>query len=140
MDLTFDRGDEIQRMHRHLPANLYKTLHLLFVQKRTEQLFIPIRSIQYLAAIDQREVIFVDGRYRAIIQMAWQNFHPQRRDNIQDPVEYDLVIYQSSANEYLSRLQNEFFKSLSLVKDRHIARPLKNTEVIVPFRNQKKEE
>ena len=118
MDLSFERGEEIKRETRHLPAEHYKKILLLFSRSRNEHLFIPIRSMQYLAIIDQEEIVFVDGQDRRNIEITWCDFQREQRENLSEPVSYTCIYYEEKGLQIMQRLQSEFFKALELVEDR----------------------
>ena len=110
---AFNRGEEIGSELRSLPAETYNTLRLLLDYSDTNSVFVPIRSMQYMAVLDDEEIIFLDAvSARRSIEFAWQQFKPQERDNLTDPVSYRLVYYDEKALETMKRLQWEFNKFL----------------------------
>ena len=118
MDLSFERGDEIGRETRQLPAEHYKKILLLFSRSKSEYLFIPIRSMQYLAVIDREEIIFVDGQGPRLIEVAWRDFHSGEREDLRAPVTYTCIYYEEKGREAMRRLQGEYFKALELLEER----------------------
>lgn len=118
MDLSFERGDEIGRETRQLPAEHYKKILLLFSRGQGENLFIPIRNMQYLAVIDREEIVFVDGQGPRRIELAWRKFHPGEREDLRTPVTYTCIYYEGKGREAMRRLQSEFLKALELVEER----------------------
>jgi len=116
---VFYRDKEIGHEARKLPATTYNTLRLLFDYSKTSAVFLPIRSMQYMAVIDHEEVIFVDGlKAKRTIELAWQAFKPQERDNLTDPVSYRFTYYNEKALETMKRLQWEFDKFAHQQHDR----------------------
>ncbi len=108
---VFHRGKEIGHEARKLPAVTYNTIRLLFNYSDTSSVFLPIRSMQYMAVIDHEEIIFVDGlSARRTIEFAWQEFKPQERSNLTDPVSYRFTYYDEKALETIKRAQWEFDK------------------------------
>lgn len=120
MEESFYREQPIASEPRALPAALYNLAHTLLAQSRRECLFVPIRSMQYLAIIDSEEIIFVESASRPMIEMAWQHFNPHARNAIDDPVPYEAVYYAAQAGETMKRLQGEFFKALQLIGQRRV--------------------
>ena len=112
MKVSFERGEEIRREARSLPADLYNTLHVLIARTLPGALFIPIRSMQYLAVADREEIIFVDGQGPRIVEIAWREFRPQARAALHEPVPYQCVYYEHKGLEVDLRLQGEFLKAL----------------------------
>lgn len=118
MQLRFERGDELRREKRQLPAVYFRKIRLLFLRARSESLFIPIRSMQYLAIVDQDEIIFVDGQGPRIIELSWKNFSVGEVDDLNAPVAYECVIYQEKGAMAMKRLQGEFLKALNVLEER----------------------
>ncbi len=118
MDLSFERGDEIRREVRQLPAEHYKKILLLFSRSQSTSLFIPIRNMQYLAVIDREEVVFIDGQGPRRIELAWRDFHPGEREDLRAPVTFTCIYYEEKDSEAKRRLQSEFFKALELMEER----------------------
>lgn len=118
MDLSFTRGDEIGREQRVVSAELYNKIRLLFSRTSGECLFVPIRSMQYLAVVDKEEIVFVDGQGPRAIEISWQNFRASERGNLRDPVSYTAVFYSEKGRETMTRLQGEILKALQLMEER----------------------
>ena len=118
MQLNFTRGDEIVREQRAIPAELYNKIRLLFSRVAGESLFVPIRSMQYLAVIDDEEIIFVDGQRPRVIEISWQDFHSGERDDLHNPVSYSCIYYNEKGRDIMGRLQSEFLKALRLMEER----------------------
>ncbi len=117
---VFYRGNEIGHEDRMLPAVTYNAMRTLLVytirdNSESTSIFLPIRSMQYMAVIDQEEIIFVDGLCaKKSIELAWRKFAPQLRENLTDPVPYRMSYYDEKALETMKRLQWEFDKALHL--------------------------
>jgi hypothetical protein len=108
MEITCYRNTELQREARHLPAASYNTAHLLLEHSKEGVVFVPIRSMQCLAVIDREEIIFLDGEHKSWVEIAWQNFRPQQRSTLTEPVPYEAVYYSPDAKETMKRLLGEF--------------------------------
>ena len=109
---TFERGEELGREARLLPADVYNLTHLMLAKSAKNCLFVPIRSMQYIAVIDEEEIIFVDSMDKRFIQLTWKYFTPQVRDSLNDPVPYTLIYYYPQALQIMQRLQGEYAKAL----------------------------
>ncbi len=96
---------------RTLPAELYNLAKLL-IAKGPGHIFVPIRSMQYLAILDQEEFVFVDGAGDRTIAIAWQKFRPGTRNALGDVVPYEAVYYSADAAKIMHRLQGDFAKAL----------------------------
>jgi hypothetical protein len=112
MEITCYRDLEVKREIRQLSAATYNLAHTLLARSISGNLFIPIRSMQYLAILDVEELIFLDGVHKCWIDISWRNFKPQLRSSLDDPVLYDAVYYTPEANQIMSRLQRELFLAL----------------------------
>ena len=112
MEITCYRDSELRREARYLPAEAYNTAHLLLEHSKDGVVFVPIRSMQYLAVIDREEIIFLDSENKSWVEIAWQNFHPQQRSALTEPVPYEAVYYRPNANETMKRLLAEFTPAL----------------------------
>jgi hypothetical protein len=118
VELSFERGKEIDREVRQLPAEYYRKILLLFSRNRKSSLFVPIRSMQYLAIVDQEEIVFVDGQGPRIIELAWRDFRPGEREDLRAPVSYTCIYYEDKGLRNMGRLQGEFLKALDLLEHR----------------------
>lgn len=107
MQITCYRHIEAARESRFLPAKTYNLAHALLARSMAECLFVPIRNMQYLAIIDAEEWVFLDGPHKCWIDIAWQNFHPQVRTSLEEPVPYQAIYYQPEAMRLMTRLQAE---------------------------------
>jgi hypothetical protein len=93
--------------------------------------------MQYLAIIDNEEIVFVDGLIPRTIEFSWQSFRPQARENLLDSVNYECVIYELKANQTMQRLAGEFFTALEIIESRESSPQLDST--VTPFdRDHKK--
>ncbi|MEO8332599.1 MAG: hypothetical protein ABI479_09190 [Gallionella sp.] len=108
MEITCYRDTELQREPRYLPAAAYNTAHLLLEHSKEGVVFVPIRSMQYLAVIDHEEIIFLDSENKNWVEISWQNFRPQQRSALTEPVPYEAVYYKPEVKEIMIRLLGEF--------------------------------
>jgi len=121
----------LSRDTRELSAALYNKQRLMFIQARSASLFVPIRSMQYLAVIDREEIIFVDGMRPRLVAISWQHFRYHDRDNLRMPVRYDCVVYQADVIPLQQRLPQAFFLALDTLERK---RPVSETAAtIVPL-------
>jgi hypothetical protein len=118
MQLSFERGDEIRRERRQLPAEHYNKIRLLYSRTGGEPLFVPMRGMQYLAIVDSEEIVFVDGQGPRVIEVSWQAFRASEREDLRDPVNYTCIYYHEKGIPAMSRLQGEFLKGLELLEER----------------------
>lgn len=108
MQITCYRDAAFASETRFLPADIYNLALTLLSHDPTGQLFVPIRTMQYLAIIDHEEFVFIDGERKCWIDIAWRHFKPQARTSLEDPVQYEAVYYRLESIDWMRRLQSEF--------------------------------
>lgn len=108
MEITCYRNHEIACESRHLPHATYNLAVTLLARCNGDCLFVPIRSLQYLAILDAEEFVFVDGTSKCRIDIAWRHFQPMERVSLDEPVGYEAVYYNPNAKETMKRLMVEF--------------------------------
>ena len=134
MDITCYRDIELHRDSRLLAAAVYNTAHVLLEHSQEGVVFVPIRSMQYLAVIDREEIIFLDAEHKNLVDIAWQNFHPQQRSALTEPVPYEVVFYNENGKETMQRLLVEFPPALNVLSAKDI--PLSAARIIKLDRSQ----
>ncbi len=116
MELTLYREDPILRETRHLPADVYNLAHLLLARAMQAGgkpcVFVPIRSMQYLAVIDREEIVFVDRELPSQVQIAWQAFHRRERNALDERIEFEAAFYTRESLEIMPRLMSEFPRAM----------------------------
>lgn len=108
MEITCYREDEIGRESRQLPANTYNLAITLLARCKDPYLFVPIRSMQYLAILDLEEFVFIDGERKCWIDIAWHHFQSQERTALDQSVAYEAIYYREDQATIMNRLQREF--------------------------------
>ena len=112
MEITCYRDRELACEPRSLSAATYNLAHTQLARSDSGCLFVPIRSMQYLAILDAEEFVFLDGERKCWVDIAWRRFHPQHRASLEDPVAYEAVYYQPNAEKLMSHLLAEFPRAL----------------------------
>jgi hypothetical protein len=133
----FETGKILGIEQRSLPANTYNIMRTLFHQCTQPCLFVPIRSMQYQAIVDEKEVAFVYGHRRSHIEFSWRHFQPQLSKSLNDPVFYEFVYYDKQALETMRRIQGELHKFAHQLYERtHEAAPndRSNTKKVTTFK------
>ncbi|HQT29763.1 MAG TPA: hypothetical protein PLE48_08195 [Thiobacillus sp.] len=118
MEERFYREQEIARLPDFLPASIYNLAHTLLARSGN-CLFVPIRSMQYMAVLDTDEFIFVDSQNKAWVELAWQHFRPQARTALDERVPFEQVHYLPQAADTMKRLPGEFHQALLLLAQRN---------------------
>jgi len=111
MEERFYREQEIARLPAFLPAATYNLAHTLLA-RAGNCLFVPVRSLQYMAVLDAEEFLFVDSQNKAWVELAWQHFRPQARASLDERVPFEVVHYLPAAAETMKRLSGEFHHAL----------------------------
>ncbi|BCU07731.1 hypothetical protein [Allochromatium tepidum] len=118
-EVFFRPDTEYARELTTIPAPLHNALRRLLKQARGSSVFVPIRSMQYLAVIDAEEVIFVDalggyayhdGEGGRLIRLAWRPF--VGRASLCDPVSCEMVYYFNDLKDVQRRLLSEIGPAL----------------------------
>jgi hypothetical protein len=115
---TFEREQPVAQEDSALPAASYNLTRILLAASPTRCVFVPIRSMQYLAVVDAEEIIFVDSQHKRWVEVAWQGFKPQAREALDEPVAYRAVFYTPDGRETQRRLQADFHAALALLDTR----------------------
>lgn len=112
MEITLTRGQPLSREPRVLPAETYNLARGLQARAPRGVAFVPIRSMQVLAILDDEEFVFVDSQYKGWVMLAWQGFQAGARDALDEPVAYEAVCYDADATAAMQRLPREFLQAL----------------------------
>jgi hypothetical protein len=115
---SFYRGEELGRVRRSMPAQTYNMARLLVSRAHEAFVFVPIRSMQYLAIIEADEFNFVHSETRRQIDISWQSFGVAERTALDQPVSYDFAYYSDQAPITMQRLQGELLSALKLLAAR----------------------
>jgi len=116
---------------------------LLLNHAPTANVFVPVRSMQLQAVIDQDEIIFVDNHSYAVkdghggrlIVLAWEMAFHSPRDSLNEPVPIEVRYYGPERHEIHRRLMSEFTRSLDSFEARLSKGEAENrTATIFPFR------
>lgn len=125
---SFERGQPLMQTASTLPAATYNLTRILLAASTTGCVFVPIRSMQYLAVIDQEEIIFVDSQMKRWVTLAWRGFRPREREALDQPVAYEAVYYTEVGGDIQRRLLGEFHTALILLESR--GRPAEPASVL----------
>lgn len=124
---TFFLPDEIERHPWSVPCGIYSLYKSLLNRSTTGSVFVPIRSMQFLAVMDQDEIVFVDSQSYAVsenqggrlIPVAWQFTETHEREALTDPVPCEVVFYALKHADIQLRLVEELRKAMELMDQRY---------------------
>jgi hypothetical protein len=124
---TFFVPDEVERRDWLVPARIYNLYHSLQARCQIGHVFVPIRSMQFMAVLDTNEIVFVDSQSYAVsndeggrmILIAWKFPRSHDRDALTDPVPCEVVFYEKKNSDLQLRLISEFSQALELLDQRY---------------------
>jgi len=123
---TFFLPGEIGRLDWSVPAGIYNLYRSLLIRNEKRPVFVPIRSMQFMAVLDRDEILFIDSQSYAVskntggrmILVAWQFTGSIRRDSLNDPIPCELVFYEKKNDTTQLRLVSEFRQAMELLDKR----------------------
>lgn len=118
MEITVYRDQPISSEASTLAASTYNLAHGLIARSPSGVVFVPIRSMQMLAILDNEEFVFLDSQYRNWVEIAWRHFRPQAREALDEAVPFELAIYHPDGQKNLNRLMAEFPKAMQMLTDK----------------------
>ena len=124
---TFFLPEEVERRAFTLPADIYNLAHTLLSRSEFNCVFVPIRSLQYLGVITDREIVFVDSQSYAynqdeggrLIMLAWKFTNTGTRESLQEPVDCAMLCYHPDCQEIQLRMITAFREALQLLDQRY---------------------
>lgn len=123
---TFFRPHELTREQASIPAVLFNRCRLILRHCQYENVSVPIRSMHFVAVLEENEIVFVDSLNYAVrngeggrmILLAWKYARTKRRDSLTAPVSIELIQYAEHARKFHNRLMAELPKALTLFEKR----------------------
>jgi len=142
---SFFTPDEFFCQETKVLSRTYNLAHVLLNRSQSSHLFIPIRSLQYLAIVEKNTFWFVDSLAYAVrdneggrlIRVSW---HPlisaNEREGLTQNMDCRVIFYGEDMSEIQKRLNSEFYQSMLQIDQRH--RDSLNTDCkvsILPLRH-----
>ena len=125
---SFFTPDEFFCQKTRLTSQAYNLAHVLLKRSQSDHLFIPIRSMQYLAIIEKTAFWFVDSLAYAVrgdeggrlIRVSWHPLiDPNQRDGLTQHMDCQVIFYGEDMSEIQTRLNSEFYQSMLQIDQRH---------------------
>ena len=125
---SFFMPDEFFCQKTRLLSQTYNLAHVLLNRNQSSHLFVPIRSLQYLAIIEKNVFWFVDSLAYAVrgdeggrlIRISWHPLiQPNQRESLTQDMDCRVIFYGENMSEIQTRLNSEFYKSMLLLDQRH---------------------
>jgi hypothetical protein len=110
-----------------LAADSFNLAHILLNRSESEYLFVPIRSMQYLAVIEPHDFWFVDSQAYAVsdseggrmITISWHSHEQLQRDALDQPVPITIRFYHQDMNQVQLRLSGELLRAMQQLDQRY---------------------
>jgi len=124
---TFFLPREVNRINWSTSANIYNCYRSLFLRNQNQPVFVPIRSMQFMAILDKAEILFIDSQSYAVfkdtggrmILLAWQYKTEMQRDTLDTPIPCEVIYYEQDNPDLLARLVVEFGRALNQLDERY---------------------
>ncbi|VAW69508.1 hypothetical protein MNBD_GAMMA10-3181, partial [hydrothermal vent metagenome] len=125
---SFFTPDEFFYQQNCILSKTYNLAHTLLKRSQSTHLFIPIRSLQYLAIIEMNAFWFVDSLAYAtrgdeggrLIRISWQPLvSPNQRESLVQNMDCRVIFYGGDMQKTQNRLGNEFYRAMQQIDQRH---------------------
>lgn len=124
---TFFLPAEVETKPWSMPAAIYNLYRSLLRKSLTGCVFVPVRSMQFLAVMDKDEIIFVDSLAYAVsnneggrlILIAWKLPAAHDRAALTDPVPCEVIFYNQANIDIQQRMVAEFRQALEILDRRY---------------------
>jgi hypothetical protein len=129
---TFFLPKEVDRKTWLVAADIYNLYHSLCARNIVGHVFVPIRSLQFMAVLDKNEIVFVDSQSYAVsknkggkneggrlILIAWKFPVSHDRDSLDEPMLCEVVFYDKKNSDLQLRLISAFREALELMDQRY---------------------
>lgn len=141
---SFFTPDEFFCQKFRLLAKTYNLAHVLLNRNQSNHIFVPIRSLQYLAIIEKNAFWFVDSLAYAVrddeggrlIKVSWHPvIDPNQRDALTQHMDCQVIFYGEDMSEIQNRLNSEFYQAMLQIDQRHRDSLITNDKVnILPLK------
>jgi len=111
-----------------ITAQTYNLAQGLLKRSAGSHLFVPIRSLQYLALIEKSVFWFVDSFSYAVshneggrlIRISWHpSMHDSAVSSLTAPLDCRVIFYGEDMQAIHNRLNHEFYQAMKLIDQRH---------------------
>lgn len=125
---SFYTPDAFLCQQDRLLSETYNLAHVLLNRSHTDYLFIPIRSLQYLAVIEKEIFWFVDSQAYAVkgdeggrlITISWSPvLIANEREGLNQHMGCHVIFYGKDMSEVQNRLRGEFYQAMKLIDQRY---------------------
>lgn len=105
----------------------YNLAQTLLNRTQSDHVFVPIRSLQYLAIIDGRDIYFVDSQAYAVndneggrmITISWHPSVDIERDSLEQNIPMEIIFYDQDMKDIQRRMCQEFYQAMLQMDQRY---------------------
>jgi hypothetical protein len=124
---TFILPDQFAQKTSTIRADAYNLAHTLLKRTDSHYVFVPIRSMLYLAIIEAHDIWFVDSQAYAVkdneggrlITVSWHDDPAIARSALNENMALRVVYYQQDRSDIQGRLNQEFYQAMLLMDQRY---------------------
>lgn len=129
---TFFLPREVDRKPWLMPAEAYNLYHSLYARKHVGHVFVPIRTMQFMAVLDKNEIVFVDGQSYTVaknsngeseggrlILISWKFPLSHDRDSLDEAMPCEVIFYDKKNSDLQLRLILAFREAMELMDQRY---------------------
>jgi hypothetical protein len=124
---TFFLPDRYSSQQSTLRSDTYNLAHTLLNRTASGHVFVPIRSLQYLAVIDGNDIYFVDSLAYAVndneggrmITISWHPSVTIERESLKQNIAMSIIFYAHDMTNIQSRLYHEFHQAMKQLDQRY---------------------
>lgn len=124
---SFFTPDEFCCLQEPLLSSTYNLAHLLLNRCQAEHLFVPVRSMQYLAIVEANTFWFVDSLAYAVrrneggrmITVSWHPVNTAKRESMEQHIDCRVMYYDRDMSDVQNRLRREFYQAMLLLDQRY---------------------
>ncbi len=125
---SFFIPEEFSCQQEMLLSHTYNLAHVLLNRCQSDHLFVPIRSMQYLAIVEQNAFWFVDSMAYAVqdseggrlITTSWHPvLNPASREGLDQHMDCHIIFYQGDMSDIHNRLRGEFLQAMRQLDSRY---------------------
>ena len=124
-NMTFFTRTEVSKQASVIHSSCYRLSQSMLRRSESEPAVIPIDKMNFLAAIDENTLTFIDRSQQIKqndkegypVRITWKLHLAERRDNDDQHIPMDITYFDEDLNETQQQLTGEFYKALMLMDE-----------------------
>ena len=108
-------------------SETFNLAHTLLNRTHSPHVFVPIRSLQYLAVIESQDIYFVDSQAYAVngneggrmITISWHTGAQQERESLEQNIPMEVIFYDQDMKDIQIRMCREFYQAMQQMDQRY---------------------